>query len=253
MVVSHIFPVTVVAVNGSIDSSAGAVVIVDVMVALVVGVGTGRMVSVSPPLVTVCNPDKVSPGGSVSTTEDPSGSVNVSTFEVDTDGGEDTLDVIDIGSTVNTEPDMVRVSSSVTEALTGSVTVAIGPSGSVTVCMIKDVDSLDFVDTIELEPVERDAVFGADGRTGPLELIAVLERCVLEETDDSGEVDGLILPLGLLVVDLRVDGELGLAGVLEDTLCIEEVDETTVEAITRELLQIVVAFGTNEELPGGTY
>lgn len=41
MVVSHIFPVTVVAVNGSIDSSAGAVVIVDVMVALVDGVGTG--------------------------------------------------------------------------------------------------------------------------------------------------------------------------------------------------------------------
>ena len=35
------------------------------------------------------------------TTEDPLGSVNVSTFEVDVDGVENTLDVIDIGSTVN--------------------------------------------------------------------------------------------------------------------------------------------------------
>ena len=41
VVVSHMFPVTGVSVKGSIDSPAGTVVIVDVMVALVVGVGAG--------------------------------------------------------------------------------------------------------------------------------------------------------------------------------------------------------------------
>lgn len=41
MVVSHIFPVTGVLVYGSIDSPTGTVVIVDVMMSLVVGVGTG--------------------------------------------------------------------------------------------------------------------------------------------------------------------------------------------------------------------
>lgn len=209
--------------------------------------------SVSPPVVIVCNLDNVEPGGNVSTTEDPLGSVNVSTFEVDTDGGEDTLGVIEIGSTVNVELDMVRVSSPVMEALAGSVTVTTGPLGSVTVCMIKDVDPLVFVDIRELEPLERDAVSGHDGRTGPLELIAVLEIYVLVETDDTGEVEELILPLGLFVVDLRVDGELDLAGVLEDLLYIEAVDETTVDAVMRELLQVVVAFGKKEELPGGTY
>lgn len=99
------------------------------------------------------------------TIEDPSGSVNVSTFEVDVDGVEDTLDVIDIGSTVNVEPDMARVSSPVTEALSGSVAVTTGPLGSVTVCTTKEDDPLGLVDVRELEPVERDTVFEADGRT----------------------------------------------------------------------------------------
>lgn len=81
----------------------------------------------------------------------------------------------------------------------------------------------------------------------------MLETRVLVETDDSGEVEELILPLGLLVVDPQVDGELELAGVLEDSLNNEVVDEITLEAVMGELLQVVVAFGTNEELPGGTY
>jgi hypothetical protein len=119
-------------------------------------------VSVSP-FAVVCNPVKVDPGGSVRTTEDPSGSVNVSTFAVDADGVEDTLDVIDIGSTVNVEPDIVRVSSPVTEALAGSVTVITGLLGSVTVFTMKDADPPGLVDVRELEPVERDAVFEADG------------------------------------------------------------------------------------------
>ena len=41
MVVSHIFPVTGVPVKGSIDSPTGTVVIVDVMTAVVVGIGIG--------------------------------------------------------------------------------------------------------------------------------------------------------------------------------------------------------------------
>ena len=77
VVVSHIFPVTGVSVKGSIDSPAGTVVIVDVMVALVVGVGAGCRVSVCPFVVIVCSPVKVEPGGSVRITEDPSGSINV--------------------------------------------------------------------------------------------------------------------------------------------------------------------------------
>ncbi len=97
--------------------------------------------SVCPSVVTVCSPVKVEPGGSVRTTEDPSVSVNVSKFEVDVDGVENTLDVIDIGSTINVEPDIVRVSSPVIEVLAGSVTVTIGPLGSVRVSTIKDTDS----------------------------------------------------------------------------------------------------------------
>ena len=96
--------------------------------------------SVCPSVVTVCSPVKVEPGGSVRTTEDPSGSVNVSTFEVDADGVENTLDATVTGSTVNVEPDMVRVSSPVIEALAGRVRVTKDSPGSVSVCTIKDAD-----------------------------------------------------------------------------------------------------------------
>lgn len=71
--------------------------------------------SVCPSVITVCGSVRVEPGGSVRTTEDPSGLVNVSTFGADAGGVENTLDVIDIGSTVNVEPDIVRVSGPVTE------------------------------------------------------------------------------------------------------------------------------------------
>jgi hypothetical protein len=81
----------------------------------------------------------------------------------------------------------------------------------------------------------------------------VLEIGVLVEIDNSGEVEGLILLLGLVVVDPQVDGQLELAGMLEDCLNDEGLDETTVETVMRELLQVVVAFGTNEELPGEEY
>lgn len=145
---SHIFPVTGVLVYGSINSPAGTVVIVAVtvvivavIVALVVGVGTGLIVSVCPSVVTVRSPDIVKPGGSVRTTEDLSGWMNVSTFEVDADDIENTLDVIDIGCTVNVEPDIVRVSSPVTEALAGTVRVTTGPLGSVSVSTTKDADA----------------------------------------------------------------------------------------------------------------
>lgn len=184
--------------------------------------------SVCPSVVIVCRPVKVEPGGSVRSTEDPSGSVNVSTFEIDADGVEDTtLDVIGIiGSTVNVEPDVVSVSSPVTEALAGIVTVTIGPLGSVSVSTIKDADPLGSVDVRELEPVEGDTVFEVDGPTGPLELVAVLETGVPVETDDSGEVEEPIL---------------------------EAADEKTVEVVGSELLQVVVTFVQDDELPGGTY
>ena len=105
---------------------------------------------------------------------------------------------------------MVRVSSPVTEALAGSVTVIRGSLGCVSVSTIKDADPLGLVDprelepvegdivfevggpTGELEPVERDTVFEVDGPTRPPELVAVLETHVLVvfvETDDSGEVE----------------------------------------------------------------
>ena len=82
---------------------------------LVVSVGTGGIVSVCPSVITVCGPVRVEPGSSVRTTEDPSGLVNVLTFEANAGGVENTLDVIDIGSTVNVEPDIVRVLGPVTE------------------------------------------------------------------------------------------------------------------------------------------
>jgi hypothetical protein len=91
----------------------------------------------------------------VRTTEDPSGSVNVSTFEVDADGVENTLDATVTGSTVNVEPDIVRVSSPVIEALAGSVTVITGPFGSVSVSTIKGTDILDAAvtgSTVNIEP-----------------------------------------------------------------------------------------------------
>ncbi len=54
--------------------------------------------SVCPSVIAVCGPVRVEPGGSVRTTEDPSGLVNVSTFEVDADGVDTTLVVgVDTG------------------------------------------------------------------------------------------------------------------------------------------------------------
>lgn len=252
MVVSHIFPVTGMSVKGSIESPAGTVVMVDVMVTLVGGEGSGWIVSVSPSVVIVCSPVKVEPGGSMRTTEDPSGSVNVSTFEVDADGVEDTLDVINIGSTVNVELDMVRVSSPVTDALAGSVIVTIGPLGSVSVCTIKDVDPLGAVvigSTVNVEPdmvrfsnPVTDALAGSvTVTTGPLGSVSVCtikgtDPPGLVESDDSGEVEELILPL---------------AGVLGDSQHDEVVDEKTIEVALRELFQVVVTAVPDELFPGG--
>jgi hypothetical protein len=191
------------------------------MVRLVVGVGTGWIVSVCPSVVTVCSPVKVEPGGSVRTTEDPSGSVNVSTFEVDTDGVENTLDAAVTGSTVNVEPDIVRVSSPVTEELAGRVRVTKDSPGSMSVCTIKGADPQGLVNVWELETVERDTVFEVEGLTGPLELVVVLETHVL--------------------------------GVLEDSLHDEAVDEKTVESVVHELLQVDVTVVQDEEPLVGTY
>jgi hypothetical protein len=55
------------------------------------------------------------------------------------------------------------------------------------------------------------------------------------------------------VVDLRVDSELELAGVLEDLLRNEVVDEKSVDAVVRELLQVVVTVVPDEEHSGRTY
>jgi hypothetical protein len=192
----------------------------------------------------------------VRTTEDPSDSVNVSTFEADAGGVENTLDVIDIGSTVNVEPDIVRVSGPVTEELAGRVRVTTDPLGSVSVCTIEDADPSSLVDVRELETVERDTIFEVDGSTGPLELVVVLETHVLVGIDDCGEVEELMLPLALLV-DLKVNGELELAGVLKYSLHDEAVEEKTVESVVLELHQVVVRVVVtvvqDEEPPVGTY
>jgi hypothetical protein len=131
---------------------------IGLMVALVVGQGIGLIVSVCPSVVTVRSPDMVKPGGSVRTTEDLSGWMNVSMFEVNVDGIENTLDVINIGCTVNVEPDIVRVSSTVTEALAGSVAVMTGPFGSVSVSTIKGTDTPDAAVTGSTVNVEPDIV-----------------------------------------------------------------------------------------------
>lgn len=68
--------------------------------------------------------------------------------------------------------------------------------------------------------------------------------------NERDNVEELIVLLGLLVVDSRVDGEYELVGVLEDLLNYDIVDETTVEAIMRKLLQLIVAFSINDELGG---
>ena len=173
--------------------------------------------SVCPFVITVCSPVKVEPIGSVRTTKGPSGWVNVSTFKVDATGVEKMLDVIDIDSTVNWEPDIVSVSSPVTEALAGRARVTKDSPGSGSVCTIKDADPQGLVYVRELETVERDTIFEVNGLTGPLELVVVLETHILVETDNSSEVEELILLL-VLLVDLKVDGQLELSGVLEDSL-----------------------------------
>ena len=53
--------------------------------------------SVCPSVVTVCGSVKVELDGSVRTTEDPSGPVNVSTFEANAGGVENTL-VVGVGT-----------------------------------------------------------------------------------------------------------------------------------------------------------
>jgi hypothetical protein len=72
--------------------------------------------------------------------------------------------------------------------------------------------------------------------------VVVLKTYVLVETDDSGKVEGLILPL-ILLVELKV---LELAGVLEDILCDEAVDKKTVKAIVDGQLELA---GVLEDLP----
>ena len=226
--------------------------------------------SVCPSVVTVCSPVKVEPGGSVRTTVDPSGSVNVSTFEVDADGVENTLDAAVTGSTVNTEPDIVRVSSPVTEALAGTVSVITGPLGSVSVSTIKDADPLGGNgSTVNIEPdivrVSSPVTEALAGRVRVTEdPPGSVSVCTIKDADSQGlvdvreletaerdtvfEVDDPTGPLELVVVL-----ETHVLGVLEDSLHDEAVDEKTVESVVRELLQVVVTFVQDEEPPVGKY
>lgn len=118
------------------------------------------------------------------------------------------------------------------------------------VCTIEDADPSSPVDVRELDTVERDTIFEVDGPTKPLELAVVLDTCVLVETDESGEVEELVLSLVPLVV-LKVNGE------LEDSLHDEVVEDKTVESVMLELHQVVVRVVVtvvqDGEPPGGTY
>lgn len=219
------------------------------------------------------------------TTEDPPGSVNVSTFEVNADGVEDTLDAIDIGSTVNVEPDIVRVSSPVIEALAGTVRVTTGPLGSVSVSTTKGTDILDAAvtgSTVNMEPdivrvsspvteslaakvrVTTDSPGSVSVCTiedadplGPVDVreLETVERDTIFEVDvplelveivDSGEVEELLLQL-IVVVDVKVDSELAIESVLD-----EVVEEKMIEFVVLELLQLTVPVVPDEEPPEGT-
>lgn len=133
------------------------------------------------------------------TTEDPPDPVNVSTFEVDADCVGNMLDVIDIGSTVNVEPYIVRVSSPVIEALVGSVIVTIGPLDSVSVSMIKGTNTLDIAvigSTVNVEldivrvssPLTEELAGTVRIRTGPLGSVSV---STTEEATDMLDAVGI--------------------------------------------------------------
>lgn len=98
----------------------------------------GSTVNVELDIVRVSSPLTEELAGAVRVRTGPLGSVSVSTIEEATD----MLDAVGIGSTVNVELDIVRVSSPLIEALAGNVKVMKDPPGCESVSMIKDADPL---------------------------------------------------------------------------------------------------------------
>lgn len=103
-------------------------------------IGIGSTVNVEPDVVSVSISVIEGLAGTVRVIIGPLGSVSISTIKEDTK----TLDTGVIGSTVNVELNILRVSSPLTEELAGTIRVRTGPLGSVSVSTIKEAtDMLD--------------------------------------------------------------------------------------------------------------
>jgi hypothetical protein len=232
----------------------------------------GSIVNVELDIVRVSSPLTEELAGTVRVRIGPLGSVSVSTIEEATD----MLDAVGIGSTVNVELDIVRVSSPLIEALAGNLRVMKDPPGCESVSRIKDVELLDATGigstvnvedivrvsspVIELlaESVTRDPpgsvsvskIKDADV-VGVRELEAVERATVFDidspsgpselvEVDDCGETDELRLPL-IILEEVKTDSELELAVLLAELLYGDAEDE------------VVVTVVQDEELPVGVY